>query len=205
METKHLWVFALVLTALVLVAGCIEEPTETSVVQEGEMTAAEALEIERAAENAAAAGMEEEEITELVEELADISCISDEECDDDNFCTTDSCTKGECANVLTPGCADEETGYIAIVGINYGDAADEWIELDAKNMDVRGWTLETNGTVKFKFGDVYYDLNNKLKIHTGYGISVSTNAYMSKNEPMWIEGEPIYLKNTAGSIVVTYP
>ncbi|MFH1424830.1 MAG: hypothetical protein ABIG20_04095 [archaeon] len=183
MNTR-VWVLAFALIALVFVSGCVEDSSDDS----GVYAPPADTEVE--------SELEPEPETEA-------ECEVKDDCDDDNFCTTDNCNDGTCVNLLASGCAVEESGYIAITGVNYDDA-DEWMDLNAKNMDVRGWTIETNGTEMFKFGNNYFNLNGQLRINTGMGLGNSINVYMGRTEGMWTEGLPISIVDDNGNTVLVY-
>lgn len=199
METKHLWIFALVLTALVLVAGCIEEPVQTG-------TQAELVVEERETVTEATQPVEPETSTAAEEsaEPAGTECGINDDCKDDDDCTTDSCNNGNCVHLVIAGCEVKETNSISIIGVSY-NPDDEWVEVVGKNIDVRRWTIENNGTTRFTFDTSYFDFNGQIKIHTGYGMTTNSDRYMGQKGPWWVQGEPIYIKNTEGEVESQYP
>ena len=189
MKTRTLLTLTIILSAVFL-AGCVQieqpraaeteigEPPTTAVQPEPEEVAEPEIE-----EQAAPVGTE---------------CNIDADCNDDDKCTTDSCSDGSCINVLITGCEQKKTSDPYINAVNFG--ADEWIEVRAENYRIDGWTIENqDGKVYYTFKE-YVTLNNYLKLYSGRGFATTVEWYLFTND-FWKEGDTAILKNDDGEVI----
>ena len=177
MKIKTILLTLIILTA-VFVAGCIE-------LQEQELPKVETPDIEP---------IDEVEIEPIIEP----ECSIDKDCDDDDYCTTESCVKGGCTNTLITGCRQKESSEPTITEVQLGEK--EWIRITANNYRVDEWTLENqNGTVFYTFLD-YTTLNNYLLINTERGIATDMEWYLFRDD-FWNVGDTVILKNADGEII----
>lgn len=167
--SKYLIVVSLI--AVLLVAGCAGGPSEEPEQNETEVEDQQPQEKESETE------------TETETEAEGPECTTNEDCDDGDDCTMDSCVDGECKYSPNYDCVSKEHLEPSITEVSF--TGEEYVKVEAKNWDVSKWTVEKpNGSVLFTFPKDY-TLNNYVSIYSMSDLSTSTKKYADVGEDFW--------------------
>ncbi|MFO7872426.1 MAG: lamin tail domain-containing protein [Candidatus Undinarchaeales archaeon] len=184
---KYLIVLSLV--SVLLVAGC------TGTTPEGTdgMESQEETEMGEETE-----GTETE--TEAGTETEGLVCTVNEDCDDGDDCTMDSCVDGVCEHIPNYNCESKDYMEPSITEVSF--TGEEYVKVGAKNWDVEGWTIENgNGTEFYKFPEKY-TLNRYVIIYSTSDLSTTTKKYAAVGEDFWSDdGDKAILKDASGKVI----
>ena len=129
-------------------------------------------------------------------------CTKDEDCEDNNPCTTDSCVNGVCINQFEANCVleVEETPHITSVS---ADDSDEYVEIHGTQR-IEGWQVDFGNGNVFTFPK-NYDLTNFVRLHVKPGLSTTQDLYWGETKHVIEDNTTVYLKNEVGTVISQYP
>lgn len=153
------------LILVVLIAGCTQKAPQTgkTAEQDGQQAAAQTQEPPSSGQS-----------------TPSLQCTKNTDCNDNDPCTTDSCTAGVCKYTPVPDCQFRVEEKPRIVAVNFGDFNDEFVQIDGKNYNIAGWKItNAKGDLLAQFNKNEYRLiNGKITIYSGCGtLSTTTVIY----------------------------
>ena len=106
-------------------------------------------------------------------------CTKNVDCNDNDDCTTDTCSASGCSYNSVPDCQSRKEQAPTITAANFGAYEDEFVQLDGKNYNIASWKVtNSKGTVFVQFEKNNYRLiNGKITIYAGCGVDTTIAIY----------------------------